>query len=267
MRPCTIAFVAGLLGAATVVAAGPAAAQAQRQFSLTLYDQPDYRGASVTFFDDNANVGSTGFADRAQSAQVRGTWRVCDGGGYRNRCEVLSANVRDLAAFGFAGRVGSVQLLDAPRGSTYADMPPVYTPPSAYPPPASAYPAPYPGGDERGRDRDAYPREDYGPGPYDRDDRDDREAPYPPAANAPSPPSPAAGRGVEGWTAVFFAQPSLNGADVSARSPRAADAFCRAQRLGTAIYFDQSRRSARAVDPDGRSVGEGPVLSDVLCRK
>jgi hypothetical protein len=118
----------GLLAAALVAITLPAAAQSPRPYSLTLYDRPDYRGASVTFYGDHASVGSTGFADRARSAQVRGTWRVCEGGGYRNRCEVLDANVPDLATLGLDGRIGSAQLVLGPTPAQAAA-------PSAYPPP------------------------------------------------------------------------------------------------------------------------------------
>jgi hypothetical protein len=264
MRHVHPAPLAGLFAVAGLALAGPACAQIQREFSLTLYDQPDYRGASVTFYADNPDIGSTGFAARARSAQVRGTWRVCDGGGYRNRCEVLSANVRDLADYGLAGRVGSTQLLSGQPAATYAPAP---APPVAYaPPPVAAYPDRY----DQGRDRYPPPRSE--PGPYSRPDV---VAPdYPPAVDAPprpygtsAPPYRPDDRGIEGLTAVYFADPTLGGQDVSAWSPRAADGFCRVQGLGAAIYFDQSRRSPRAVDPDGRAVGEGPVLADVLCRK
>jgi hypothetical protein len=294
-----VGILAALVAAAAAGLALPAQAQAQRQFSLTLYDQPDYRGGSVTFYGDNANIGSTGFTARARSAQVRGEWRLCEGGGYRNRCEVLSANVRDLSAYGLAGRVGSAQLLsgsaaiDPPRSEprypgadrdTYGQAPSPYPAP-AYPDQRYAPPAPYAG--------------PYGPAPYpaDRSERDasdyappavdapprggpdrfaDRDAPYA-GAQAPRgeggyPPAPYASNDfgddrAEGRTAVFFANPRLRGQEISAWSGRAADGFCRAQGLGTAIYFDQSQRARRAADLDGRPVGEGPVLRDVLCRR
>jgi hypothetical protein len=305
---------------ALAAVAGPAAgAQTQYPFSLTLYDQLDYRGGSVTFYGDNANIGSTGFASRARSAQVRGTWRLCEGGGFRNRCEVLSANVRDLDAYGLAGRVGSAQRLSgvaatpptpqpqprpiapynpyaadpyagapAPRAAepAYGAPPPPYAPraygPDAYAPPAVDAPMP----DAPGRlGRDGYPAlpaaappapaprgaapaygapyvspAPYGPGAYDPNDYP--PAPYPAYAAAADPDGPALGD-----SAVFFPQPTLRGADVSAASNRAADGFCRAQGLGPAIYFDQTRRLPRAVDVEGRPVGEGPILRDVLCRR
>jgi hypothetical protein len=326
-----------ILAAALGGLALPVAAQTRYPYSLTLYDQPDYRGGSVTFYGDNANIGSTGFASRARSAQIRGAWRLCEGGGYRNRCEVLNLNIRDLDAYGFSGRVGSAQLLGpaAPQPAPQAGpAPPAYVPapylppappaapyrpaPYAVPAPYTApapvpsappsrfapyntpapaaiaptYVAPYAAGSYEpipdtlppavdapltapsrfGRSYDpppiaATPR-GYGPPAY----------PAPDAQAAPMPPQPApyqpgpvaqsyASDPAQGATTVFFPFPTVRGADVSAASPRAADSFCRVQGLGPAIHFDQSQRFPRAVDIDGRAVGEGPVLRDVLCRR
>lgn len=282
------ALLAG--GLALQAHAPEAHAQDGRPRSLTLYDQPDYRGASVTFFADNANIGSTGFSNRARSAQVRGTWRLCEGGGYRNRCEVMSANVRDLDAYGLAGRIGSAQLLEGaaavppqrfgrPEPAPYG-APGPYAAQPAYPP-YSAYPTPYP----------ARP---YEPAPSDAPAAVDRPSgapgrlgrlpppPYaPPPAAAPAPyPAPPSGPAslpydpagygaapVPGDTAVFFPAPEMRGYAISAASGQAADAFCRSQGLGGAVYFDRARRQPRAMDMTGRVVGEGPVLGDVLCRR
>jgi hypothetical protein len=270
----------------SLTAAGTADAQARRD-SLTLYEQPDYRGASVTFYGDNANIGSTGFSNRAQSAQVVGSWRVCAGGGYRNRCETLSGNIRDLGPYGLSRQVGSAQRLGADAApSPRYDAPPTvgrYEPPTVYPlPPAQARSAaPYaPPTDPYGAylDSPGRPYQQPEPAPYQPGYSDARPGygpadPYydyqPPAADTPyGAPYDAAETGrVEGQTAVFFPRPILSGQDVSALRPGAADAFCRAQGLGAALYFDPNQRSARSVGLDRRPVGSGPVLRDVLCRR
>lgn len=271
-----------LLGLSAAAAPSQAGAQARRD-SLTLYELPDYRGASVTFYGDNANIGSTGFTDRAQSAQVIGVWRLCTGGGYRNRCETVSGNIRDLGQYGLSRQVGSAQRLSpdpyaapAPR---YEEAPPParYEPPTAYPlPPAQPYtpPAAAPYG---GPYLDSpYPRTE--PPPYQPGYSDARPGygpsdPYydyqPPAAEPPyAQPYESAEVGpVSGQTAVFFPRPTLNGMDVSALRPGAADGFCRSQGLGPAVYFDRTQRTGRSVGVDLRSVGPGPVLRDVLCRR
>lgn len=71
--------------------------------------------------------------------------------------------------------------------------------------------------------------------------------------------------GVQGRTAVFFARPNVQGADVAARGQASADQFCRASGYGPAIYYAQGERARRAVDVNGQIV-DAPTLRDVLCR-
>jgi hypothetical protein len=262
-----------VLAAALGGLAAPALAQQSRYpYSLTLYDQPDYRGGSVTFYGDNANIGSTGFANRARSAQIRGTWRLCEGGGYRSRCEVLNVNIPDLETYGFSRRVGSAQLL-GPATTTPAPRQP---PPQE---PAPRGPAPGPEARPYGPGAPAIPYESlpqeppavdaplaapsrFGRPPY-------ATPPALPPSSWPAPPAAAiddAGS-AQGGTAVFFPVPTLRGASVAAWTPGAADSFCRTRGLGEAIYFDQSQVQRDAVDVSGRPAGEGPVLRDVLCRR
>lgn len=259
--PARLAW-SSLLAAALLAPATPAGAQTRPPYSLTLYDRLDYRGASATFYGDNPSVGSTGFAERALSAQVRGTWRLCEGGGYRNRCETLDADVRDLSTLGLAGRVGSVRLVAEaalrPTDSDPAYPPPPYALPPDRPPPS------------------AHLRPEDSPRAYARPDRPRLEDP-PPAADAPpyAWPAPAAVDAPppipgpsEGRTAVFISRPTLGGRQVSAAGAvDDADALCRALGFGRAAYFDDDVRAPRSVDVHGRPVGEGPVLGDLLCRR
>lgn len=73
-------------------------------------------------------------------------------------------------------------------------------------------------------------------------------------------------RGVDGHRTVFFARPTVRGVDVAA-GDRGANAFCRAQGLGGAVWFDSSERAPRAVGPDGELIGRSSVIRDLLCRK
>ena len=73
-------------------------------------------------------------------------------------------------------------------------------------------------------------------------------------------------RGVDGARTVFFARPTVRGVDVAA-GDRGANAFCRAQGLGGAVWFDSSDRASQAVGPDGELVGRSSVIRDLLCRK
>jgi hypothetical protein len=73
-------------------------------------------------------------------------------------------------------------------------------------------------------------------------------------------------RGVEGSRTVFFARPTVRGLDVAA-GDRGANAFCRSQGLGPAVWYDSSERAREAIGPDGELVGRSDVLRDLLCRK
>ena len=73
-------------------------------------------------------------------------------------------------------------------------------------------------------------------------------------------------RGVDGHRSVFFARPTVRGVDVAA-GDRGANAFCRAQGLGGAVWFDSSDRANQAVGPDGELIGRSSVIRDLLCRK
>ncbi|MBL8553848.1 MAG: beta/gamma crystallin family protein [Phenylobacterium sp.] len=83
----------------------------------------------------------------------------------------------------------------------------------------------------------------------------------------PGPGFPGGGaRGIDGATSVFFPRPTVRGFDVAA-GDRGANAFCRSQGLGRAVFFDSSARAERAIGPDGEPVGRSDVLRDLLCRK
>lgn len=73
-------------------------------------------------------------------------------------------------------------------------------------------------------------------------------------------------RPFEAATGVLFPYPSLAGFEIAA-STSSASAFCRANDLGPAVYFDSSQRARQALDGAGRYMGETQVLRDVFCRK
>ena len=165
---------------------------------------------------------------------------MCENSSFRGTCQILSGNIPDLNAYGMGARISSIEPVGDERGfGRGPGQPPVNT----LPPPA--YSDRYPGGrDLGGRD----------PGP-------DRGGQFPGGGFEDQDD------GVEGRTVVFFPRPTFRGSDIAANRPRVADEFCRRNGLGAAVYFDQSERSRRAVDVDGRNVGASAVLRDVLCRK
>jgi hypothetical protein len=74
---------------------------------LVLYDRTGYRGASRPLDNDAGTLGD--FGNRAESAQVIGTWELCDGVNFTGRCVVLTGNTPDLASYGLKNRVSSAR--------------------------------------------------------------------------------------------------------------------------------------------------------------
>ena len=88
-----------------------------------------------------------------------------------------------------------------------------------------------------------------------------------PGGPGPGPGFPGGGsRGIDGATTVFFPRPTVRGVDVAA-GDRGANAFCRSQGLGRAVFFDSNARADQAIGPEGQLVGRSDVLRDLLCRR
>ncbi|MFN3522204.1 MAG: beta/gamma crystallin-related protein [Phenylobacterium sp.] len=74
------------------------------------------------------------------------------------------------------------------------------------------------------------------------------------------------GRSAEGARSVFFPYPSFDGRDIAAGG-MSANAFCRSQGLGPALYYDSNDRAPSAVDGEGRYVANTTIIRDLLCRR
>jgi len=100
--------------AALALTAVPAAAQ--RGSSITLFEAPNFEGASRTFTADVANLADHGFNDRAQSVQVVGRWRICQDSRLRGRCVEVSGDVPNLADLRLTAAVSSFEDLGRAPG-------------------------------------------------------------------------------------------------------------------------------------------------------
>ncbi|MET0370369.1 MAG: beta/gamma crystallin-related protein [Sphingobium sp.] len=82
-----------ILTALAITAAVPAAAQSQTAPpTMTLYEFPGYIGRSVTVTAEAPDLATQGFAKRAQSARVSGSWQVCPAVKYGGSCTTLANN-------------------------------------------------------------------------------------------------------------------------------------------------------------------------------
>jgi hypothetical protein len=105
---------------ATLLALGlAAAAQAQpyRAGSVTLFDQPNFQGNSVTITQPVADLGKWRFNDRAQSARFEGRWLICEHGDYRGRCQEVREDVPNLHTYGLMAQISSLQPVGRPPGA------------------------------------------------------------------------------------------------------------------------------------------------------
>lgn len=67
---------------------------------LVLFEGPHYTGRAVTIRTAESNLTRLHMNDRAKSARVVGQWRLCEDSRLRGKCEVVSADIPDLAAAG-----------------------------------------------------------------------------------------------------------------------------------------------------------------------
>lgn len=80
------------LTALSLLLATPAVAQTAAP-SMTLFELPGYLGRSVTITADTPDLAKEGFAKRAQSARVTGSWQVCPAVTFAGACQTLNGNM------------------------------------------------------------------------------------------------------------------------------------------------------------------------------
>ena len=90
---------------------------------ITLNDGAGYRGRSFSADQPIADLGRSGFNDRASSLVVgAGRWQVCDDAGFAGRCVVvLAGDYPSLRSIALDNRISSIQpvsAFDADREST-----------------------------------------------------------------------------------------------------------------------------------------------------
>jgi hypothetical protein len=84
--------------------------------SITLYELPDFQGRSLTFYFDVPNLADQSFNDRARSARIEGSWRLCGDKNYRSRCEPFATDVRDFGQYDFSNQISSLQMVGGRPG-------------------------------------------------------------------------------------------------------------------------------------------------------
>jgi hypothetical protein len=87
-----------------------AAVHAQGRPRIVLYQEDNYRGASVEVNGDIARIKQMHFDDRVSSIRVlSGTWELCEDDVFRGRCITVSRDVPRLDRIGFDDRLSSLR--------------------------------------------------------------------------------------------------------------------------------------------------------------
>lgn len=110
---------------------------------LTVYADPNFRGANATFRNDVVNLQSVGMNDRISSLQVASgeVWEVCEHDNFGGRCQLFSGAEPNLRQRGWNDMISSVRRVRGPGGSGGPGYPGPYPPvrPPVHPSPGPGY--------------------------------------------------------------------------------------------------------------------------------
>jgi hypothetical protein len=87
---------------------------------LTVFVDPEFRGASASFRDDVSNMQSVGLNDRISSLRVAPgeVWEVCENANYSGRCQVFSGSESDLRRNEWNDVISSARRVRGGRGDS-----------------------------------------------------------------------------------------------------------------------------------------------------
>ena len=112
-------FIAAGLAAGLVVSAtaapnfstvGGVRAGAPADTEITVFDQPNFKGATLTFARSVPSLAALNFNDRIASLVIKGKrdWVLCENRNFMGRCVRVRAKANDLKVLQIAGRVSSL---------------------------------------------------------------------------------------------------------------------------------------------------------------
>jgi hypothetical protein len=78
---------------------------------ITVFEDTNFRGATVTFRENVPDLGRFNFNDKISSLRVAGSerWEVCEDSNFRGRCITVSGNEPDLTRNGWNDRISSLR--------------------------------------------------------------------------------------------------------------------------------------------------------------
>lgn len=121
MKTLNIAVVAGAalaVALSAVVAAMAAApnAAAPPPTAITVFDQPNFKGQSLTFERSVPSLAALQFNDRPRSVRIKGSrdWVLCEHRNFMGKCVRVRAREKDLKRLKIAGQVSSLYPVPVP---------------------------------------------------------------------------------------------------------------------------------------------------------
>jgi len=103
-------FAAALAGLTVTADLAQAQRGGRNAPTITLYDQPNYQGQSVTIDTDTSSLRWVDFNDRTSSYRVSGgQWEVCAHADYRGSCMVVDSDNPNLTPSAFNNQMSSVR--------------------------------------------------------------------------------------------------------------------------------------------------------------
>ncbi len=119
----TLRFAMALVLAASAFSLDASAQQRGRgnvgYSGITVYEDPDFRGDSVTFRNEVPDLRQHALNDRISSIEVDGNqaWEVCRDVNYGGGCRVFQGSIDDLRGEGWNDRISSMRAVGFGRGN------------------------------------------------------------------------------------------------------------------------------------------------------
>ena len=87
---------------------------------ITVYEDPDFRGDSVTFRNDVPDLRREGLNDRISSLEVDGNqaWEVCRDVNFAGGCRVFQGSIENLRSEGWNDRISSIRAVGYARNNS-----------------------------------------------------------------------------------------------------------------------------------------------------
>ena len=87
---------------------------------ITVYEDPDFRGDSVTFRNDMPDLRQEGLNDRISSLEVDGNqaWEVCRDVNFGGGCRVFQGSIENLRSEGWNDRISSMRAVGYARNNS-----------------------------------------------------------------------------------------------------------------------------------------------------